>query len=120
MPYVEFYNKQIAYYNHTAYEILTNEIGLISPTFPEENIHKRGIISSVVSGFIGLAYEEIIYSFLHHKRQKAFIKQCLLWKRRQICSAIEFFSFGGLYDHVWKLNHWSDWYLSKDGVGHLQ
>ena len=36
--YVKFYNKQIEYYNHTAYEILQNEIGLILPTFIN---HKR-------------------------------------------------------------------------------
>ena len=29
VPYVEFYKKQICYYNHTAYEILTNEIGFV-------------------------------------------------------------------------------------------
>ena len=28
-PYVEFYKQQIAYYNRTAYDLLTKEIGLI-------------------------------------------------------------------------------------------
>ena len=32
VPYVEFYKKQLSYYNCTAYEILKNEIGLILPT----------------------------------------------------------------------------------------
>ena len=32
-PYVKFYKKQIEYYNHTVYELLQNEIGLILPTF---------------------------------------------------------------------------------------
>ena len=35
-PYVKFYKKQIEYYNHTAYEILQNEIGLILPTFTND------------------------------------------------------------------------------------
>ena len=65
-----FYKKQIAYYNCTAYEMLTNEIGLILPAFPKEKSHKRSTIGSIISGFIGLAYEGIS-SFLHHKHQKA-------------------------------------------------
>ena len=32
-PYVEFYKKQIEYYNCTTYEILQHEIGLILPIF---------------------------------------------------------------------------------------
>ena len=32
-PYVEFDKKQIRYYNHTAYELLQKDIGLILPTF---------------------------------------------------------------------------------------
>ena len=81
LPYVQFYKKQIAYYNCTAYAILTNKIGLILPTFPKENRHKRGAISSLVSGFISLAYKGIS-SFLHPKRQKALHKAVSIWKRR--------------------------------------
>ena len=33
VPFVKFYKKQIAYYNNTAYDVLTNEIDLILPTF---------------------------------------------------------------------------------------
>ena len=33
-PYTDYYNKQIDYYNWTAYEIITNELALILPTFP--------------------------------------------------------------------------------------
>ena len=32
----KFYKKQIEYYNHTAYVILENEIGLILPTLVTE------------------------------------------------------------------------------------
>ena len=46
---------------------------MILPTFPTQNRQKRGIITSLITGFIGLAYEGIS-SFLHHKRQKALHK----------------------------------------------
>ena len=65
---MNFYKKQIASYNYTAYEILRNEIGLILPTFTRDKRHKRGIITSLVSDFIGLAYEGI-FSFMHYKCQ---------------------------------------------------
>ena len=69
---MEFYKKKIEYYNNMAYKILTNEIGLILPTFPMDKRPKRGaILPSVLGGIasciIGLAYEGIS-SFLHHKR----------------------------------------------------
>ena len=72
-PHIEYYRKQITYYNQTAADILTNELALILPTFPTQNREKRGIITSLITGFIGLAYEGIS-SFLHHKRQKALHK----------------------------------------------
>ena len=71
--HIEYYRKQIAYYNQTAADILTNELALILPTFPTQNREKRGIITSLITGFIGLAYQGIS-SFLHHKRQKALHK----------------------------------------------
>ena len=76
-PYVEFYKKQMRYYNHTAHEILQNEIGLILPVFKTDKRQKRGIITAILgsnaSSVIGLAYEGIS-SFLHHKRHKALHK----------------------------------------------
>ena len=72
-PHIEYYRKQIAYYNQTAADILTNELALILPTFPTQNRQKRGIITSLITGFISLAYKGIS-SFLHHKRQKALHK----------------------------------------------
>ena len=72
-PHIEYYRKQIAYYNQTAADILTNELALILPTFPTQDRQKRGIITSLITGFISLAYEGIS-SFLHHKRQKALHK----------------------------------------------
>ena len=33
-PHIDYYRKQIAYYNQTATNILTNELALLLPTFP--------------------------------------------------------------------------------------
>ena len=43
------------------------------PTFNKHERQKRGIITSLITGFIGLAYEGIS-SFLHYRRQKALQK----------------------------------------------
>ena len=59
VPYIEYYRKQIEYYNQTATDILRNEIALILPTFNKNERHKRGIITFLITGFIGLAYEGI-------------------------------------------------------------
>ena len=48
--FVNYYKKQVAYYNHTACENLTNEIGLILPTIPRDKKHKKGIITSPFCG----------------------------------------------------------------------
>ena len=72
-PHINNYRKQITYYNQMATDILTNELALILPTFLKQDRQKRGIITSLITGFIGLAYEGIS-SFLHHKRQKALQK----------------------------------------------
>ena len=55
------------------YEILEKDIGMILPKFEdrEKNLkRKRQIISALLSGFIGLAYEGIS-CFLQHKQEKA-------------------------------------------------
>ena len=64
------------YYDKTVYDILEKDIGLILPRFDEreknvnQKCQKRQIISALISGFIGLAFE-CISSFLQHKREKA-------------------------------------------------
>ena len=73
VPHIAFYKKQIDYYNWTAYEIITNELALILPKISKQERQKRGIITSLITGFIGLAYEGIS-TFLHYKRQKALHK----------------------------------------------
>ena len=65
---------------------MTNEIGLILPTFPKDKRLKRGaILASVLGGIapsiIGLAYEGIS-SFLHHKRHKALNKAVKVMERK--------------------------------------
>ena len=67
------YKKQINYYNKTVHDILTKEIPLILQNFPKNRQEKRGIITLLVVGFIGLAHEGIS-SYLHNKRQKALKK----------------------------------------------
>ena len=54
-----------------AHNILENEINLILPQVPRKQ--KCGIITTLVSSFIGLAYEGIS-SLLHHKHNKALHK----------------------------------------------
>ena len=73
---MHLYKYQVEYYEKTVYEILEKDIGLILPKFEdsEKNIkqrcQKRQIISALISGFIGLAFEGIS-SFLQHKQEKA-------------------------------------------------
>ena len=55
-PFVSYYRKLINSYNKTAHNILENEI---KPLLPQISRQKCGIITILVSGFIGLAYEGI-------------------------------------------------------------
>ena len=59
------------------YNILENDIGMILPKFGstesndiQSKCPKQQIISALISGFIGLAFEGIS-SYLQHKPQKA-------------------------------------------------
>ena len=69
IPYMYLYKHQAEYYEKMLYEILEKDIGMILAKFEnrEKNVRqKRQIISALISGFIGLAYEGIS-SFLQHK-----------------------------------------------------
>ena len=70
-PFVTYYNKLINSYNNTAHSILEKEIKLLLPQVSKRQ--KHGIITTLVSSFIGLAYEGI-YSFLQHKLNNALHK----------------------------------------------
>ena len=70
-PFVVYYKRLIKSYDNTTHNILKNEINLPLPQMPR--IQKCGIITTLVSSFIGLAYEGIS-SFLHHRCNKALHK----------------------------------------------
>ena len=70
-PFVIYYKRLIKSYNNTTHNILKNEIDLILLQVPGKQ--NCGIITTLVSSFIGLAYEGIS-SFLHHKQNKALHK----------------------------------------------
>ena len=82
------------------YDILDKDIGLILPKFEdrEKNINqrcqKRQIISALISGFIGLAFEGIS-SFLQHKQEKALQQAMHTMNKRVNIRKIEFF--------IWKI-----------------
>ena len=67
-PFVTYYNKLINSYNNTAHNILEKETKLLLPQVGKRQ--KCGIITTVISSFIGLDYEGIS-SFLQHKRNSA-------------------------------------------------
>ena len=91
--YVKFYQKQIEYYNQTAYKLLKDEIGSILQIYHVNKRSKRGILTtvlgSIASGVIGLAYEGIS-SFLHHKRHKALHKAVKAIEKRPDMQANKF------------------------------
>ena len=59
--FVVYYKRLIISHNHTVHNILEHEINLILPQVPKKQ--KCGIITTLVSSFIGLAYD----CFLHHE-----------------------------------------------------
>ena len=64
-PFVSHYSKLIKSYNATVYNILTNEIRLLLSHISKQ---KCGIVSTLGSGFIGLAYDWIS-SFVQRKHE---------------------------------------------------
>ena len=104
---MEFYKKQIEYYNCTAYKILSDEIGLILPTFPTDKRPKgdailASVLEGIASSVIGLAYQGIS-SFLHHKTHKALHKAVKVMERKTGHTVQPNTSFGRQYDYVWCL-----------------
>ena len=72
-PHIHFYKQQIKSLDETAHQILKNEVDLILPQFSTNRKEMRGIITSLITGFIGLT-DEGISSFLHNRRHKALHK----------------------------------------------
>ena len=69
-PFVSYYNNLIRSYNITIYNKVENER---KPLLPQISRQKHGIITTLVSGFIGLPYEGIS-SFLQQKCENALQK----------------------------------------------
>ena len=71
IPYMYLYKHQVEYYEKTVFNILEKDIGMILPKFgnTENNVQskhpKRQIISALINGFIGLAFEGISSYFQH-------------------------------------------------------
>ena len=76
-PFVSHYSKLIKLYDATVYNILVNEI---RPLLPHISKQKHGIVSTLVSGFIGLAYE-VISSFLQRKCEDALQKAIICYEK---------------------------------------
>ena len=51
-PHMAYYKKQIEYYNKIAHDILTNKLASIMPTFTTQDRQNRGILTSIITGFI--------------------------------------------------------------------
>ena len=83
-PYVTYFKRQIKSYNNTSHNILKYRIDLTLP----QTIRKQkcGNITTIVSSFLGLAYEDIS-SFYTTKETKLYIKQLRLWIAKQQSSA---------------------------------
>ena len=71
--YMAFFKMQIKVHNAMAHHILKNDVDLILPKFYKGQKNKRGISSAIITGFIGLAFEDIS-NFLHHKRHMSLHK----------------------------------------------
>ena len=69
-----FYELQINACNAVVHHILKNEVDLILPKFYIEQRNNRGIFGTIISRFIGLAFEGIS-SFCIIKDIRIYIKQ---------------------------------------------
>ena len=147
VPFVDFYKKQIDYFNKTVHDILTKEIPLILANFPKNRKEKRGIITLLVAGLIRSVYGGIS-SYLHNKRQKALKKAFVAMKnqvnleRNKLFHLEDSMVIYSIYNSdtleklintvhkmhnktTWseklfagKLNNWYQWYLSEDRAVH--
>ena len=84
-PFVIYYERLINSYNKTVHNILENEINLLLPQITRK--HKCGIITTLVSSFIGLAYKTYLVSYIIGET-KPYIRQLMPWIARLIFSEI--------------------------------
>ena len=72
-PFASYYSKLVDSYNNTIHDLLENKI---KPLLPNEPRQKCGLITTLASGLIGLAYEGIS-SFLQRKWESTLRKAVL-------------------------------------------
>ena len=72
--FMALYKMQIKACNAKVHHILKNEVDLILPKFYTEQRNKRGIFGTIISGFIGLAFEGIL-AYCIIKDIRPYIKQ---------------------------------------------
>ena len=78
-PFVSYYFKLIKPYNNTVYDILENKIKPLLPKMPRQ---KCGLVTTLVSGSKGLAYEGIS-SFFQRKWDNA-LKRAVLAMENEV------------------------------------
>ena len=103
IPYLYLYKYEVEYYERTVYDILEKDTGLLLPRFEhrEKNVNqrcqKRQIISALISGFIGLAFEGISW-FLQHKQVKKALQEAMHAMNKRVN---KIFLFGRFCDYLW-------------------
>ena len=94
-PYTQLYQGQMQYYNCTAYDTLTNDIGKILPEFPTDCRHKRGAILTCILGSVVSSVIVGISSFLHQKRHITLHKAVAVMDKRITYNVTEYI--------IWKM-----------------
>ena len=86
-----------------AYEILTNEIGLILPTFPKDKRPKRGILTSVLGGIASsvIGWLMKVSQAFCIIRDISLKQSCKSHGKKNRLTAQQNPSFVRLYDNVW-------------------
>ena len=82
-PFVIYYKRLINSYNNTAHNTLEKDIKLLLPQAQRKQ--KHGIITTLVSSFIGLALKAYLVSFIKNKIIP-YIKMLMSWMIRLIFS----------------------------------
>ena len=128
VPFVHYYKEQISSFNCTVHNVLTNEISLILPNLPKERKEEGGIITSLITGFIGLAYKGIS-SFMHNRRHKAVVAMDSMVMygiyddtplEKLITSVHNMHNISTLNERLYagKFGSLFTWYLTKEGVNY--
>ena len=109
VPFVDFYKKQIDYYNKTVHDILTQEIPLILPNVPKNRKEKRGIIASLVTRFYQIGVLEVSQAIYITKGQKALNKAFIAMGNQVNLQRKQSFSFKRFNGSVSAFIIWTFW-----------